>query len=111
MPQRRSPTRRSFRPEGGHPSDRCRPPFRQPPTSGRLRVGKGGRLHPGTVAGFTSESLAGFARNTQSCGTDVPRTQGGSSEPPFAFRLPPLRSEQTFVLTKGGCDVTELRVV
>jgi hypothetical protein len=65
MPQRRSPTRRSFRPEGGHPSDPCRPPFRRPPKSGRLRVGKGGRLHPGTVAGFTSESLAGFARNTQ----------------------------------------------
>ncbi len=65
MPQRRSPTRRSFRPEGGHPSDRCRPPFRRPPTSGRLRVGKGGRLHPGTVAAFTSESLAAFIRNTQ----------------------------------------------
>ena len=64
MPQRRSPTRRSFRPEGGHPSDRCRPPFRRPPASGRLRIGKGGRLHPGRVAAFTSESLAGFARNT-----------------------------------------------
>jgi hypothetical protein len=25
----------------------------------------GGRLHPGRVAGFTSESPAGFARNTQ----------------------------------------------
>jgi hypothetical protein len=29
-----------------------------------LRVGKGGRLHSGRVAAFTSESLAGFARNT-----------------------------------------------
>jgi predicted nucleic acid-binding protein len=33
--------------------------------SGRLCAGKGGRLHPGMVAAFTSESMAGFARNTQ----------------------------------------------
>ena len=66
MPARRLNMRTSLvRPEGGHPSDRCRPPIRRPPTGGRLRVGKGRRVLPAMVAAFMLESLAGFARNAQ----------------------------------------------
>ena len=66
---------------------RSRPPLRRPPTSGRLRVGKGGRLHPGRVAAFTSESLAGFARNTHLGGRAAASVLEIACRVPFAQRF------------------------
>jgi hypothetical protein len=58
MSRRRSPSRRSFRQQAGHPSD-------EPQKVAAFSSESVAAFPSEWVAAFTSESLAGFARNTQ----------------------------------------------
>jgi hypothetical protein len=58
MSRRRSPSRRSFRPQAGHPSG-------EPQKVAAFGSEWVAAFPSEWVAAFTSESLAGFARNTQ----------------------------------------------